>query len=111
MSEWNSKARQLEYLRAMVKPSTVVYTHTNYTRNGTGNVQVFIAPKRNEIQNITWMVGKACGLRVRRTDTSWVLPTYGAGYNRGLHIYEIIRQECSRSTKYVPADQTKWQEI
>jgi hypothetical protein len=111
MSEWNSKENQLEYLREAVKPSTVVYTRTTYTRSGTGNVQVMIAPKRNDIRDITWMVGKACGLQVRETSNGWVLPTYGAGYNRGQQIYEHLRQATSGAARYVAADQTKWREI
>lgn len=102
----NDQERNLEYLREAVKPSTRIFTQTEY-RNGTRHVRVFISERRNSIRAITWIVGKACGLQPRSPgDKAAYLTVGGSGYSAGLHVFLAIRRVLGQ-----PDDQATWTEL
>lgn len=108
---WNSPEKQREYLAEEVKPSTVIYTLTEY-RNNTRHVRVYVSSARNKIRDITWMVGKACGYTVRESAGSgWHLTIGGSGFSAGLNVYLSIRHTLGHQKPGSVEGQNKWVEL
>lgn len=87
---WDSSERQREYLADYVGPDTLIYTRQTHGRGETDYLEVFIS-EGNGIRNITWMVAKATGWRVRDHQGRRTIAMGGGGYSKGLEIYRSIR--------------------
>jgi hypothetical protein len=108
MSYTQQEAR--EYLAEWIKPSTVIYTQTEYTRGSTDWVRVFVASKRNEIRDVTYLVGPAIG-RKPKDRNGFQIGLPGGGYSKGLDIYLDIRYALKHQKPGSVEGQSKWREI
>ena len=109
MGYTQDEARQ--YLADWVKPSTVIYTMTDYGSGETDWVRVLVAPKRGSIRDITYLVGPAIGRKHRERNGKFVVPMGGGGYSKGLDIYLDIRYALGHLKGGSVEGQDKWREI
>lgn len=96
-----AKARAVKLLREYVKPSTPVYTRTEYTKGMTDYVSVYVA-KGGQIHDLTWYVAQATSYRM--TDRGLALG--GGSYSKGLNVFIATRRAAGRE-----ADQRLWREL
>lgn len=94
---WDSEERQREYLAECVGPDTLVYTRQTHGKGETDYLEVFISDD-GTIRNITWMVARAAGMRVRDRDGRRMIPMGGGGYSKGMDLYLTIRWILNYST-------------
>lgn len=88
---WDSPERQREYLAEYIGPDTLIYTRQTHGRGETDYLEVFI-PDGDTIRNITWMVARANGWRVRDHQGRRMIAMAGGFYSKGLDLYLGIRQ-------------------
>lgn len=110
-SKFDSQERQQGYLSERIKPSTVIYTMLEPGRGETDYVRVFVAPRKGAIRDITWMVAKACGLRVKDREGRWFIPMGGGGYSKGLQVYLDIRYALGHQPIGSSSGQVRWEEL
>jgi hypothetical protein len=109
--KFDSPERQRVYLADAVKPSTVIYTRLSPGAGETDYIEVFIAPRKGAIRNMTWQVAKACGLRVKDRQGKWFIPMGGGGYSKGLQVYLDIRYTLGHQSAGDVSGQSKWEQL
>lgn len=105
-----TKKQAIEYLAGEIKPSTIIYTMTEYGKGETDWVRVFVAPKKGSIRDVTYLVGPAIGRKLRDRNR-FQIPMGGDGYSKGLDVYLDIRYALGHQKAGTVEGQAKWREI
>ena len=103
------KETATRYLQEYVKPSSSIFTLTEYGRGETDWVRVFVASKRNSIHEVTYLAAKATGHRYSERHRG--IPMGGGGYSKALDVYLAIRYALGHNKPGSVEGQNKWKEL